>query len=208
MCGRDRGGSPGVDIVLIYMVRHGQTDWNAESRLQGQKDIPLNETGRQQATGNGVALRRFLGSGAADFDFVSSPLGRTRETMERLRRAMDLDPSAYRTDERLKEVSFGDWEGYTLPELKRLVPERIAERRVAKWDFIPPGPDAESYEILSWRVGAWLRSVTRPTVCVSHGGVIRALFKLLGEMDVDEAAAAAIPQDRLLKIVDGSIGWL
>lgn len=121
---------------------------------------------------------------------------------------MDLDPLAYRTDERLKEVSFGDWEGYTLPELKRLVPERIAERRVAKWDFIPPGPDAESYEILSWRVGAWLRSVTRPTVCVSHGGVIRALFKLLGEMDADEAAAAAIPQDRLLKIVDGSIGWL
>ncbi|ASQ05836.1 histidine phosphatase family protein [Sinorhizobium meliloti WSM1022] len=194
--------------MLIYMVRHGQTDWNAESRLQGQKDIPLNETGRQQATGNGVALSRIIGSGVADFDFVSSPLGRTRETMERLRRAMDLDPLAYRTDERLKEVSFGDWEGYTLPELKRLVPERIAERRVAKWDFIPPGPDAESYEILSWRVGAWLRSVTRPTVCVSHGGVIRALFKLLGEMDVDEAAAAAIPQDRLLKIVDGSIGWL
>ncbi|MDW9629325.1 histidine phosphatase family protein [Sinorhizobium meliloti] len=194
--------------MLIYMVRHGQTDWNAESRLQGQKDIPLNETGRQQATGNGVALSRIIGSGVADFDFVSSPLGRTRETMERLRRAMDLDPLAYRTDERLKEVSFGDWEGYTLPELKRLVPERIAERRVSKWDFIPPGPDAESYEILSWRVGAWLRSVTRPTVCVSHGGVIRALFKLLGEMDVDEAAAAAIPQDRLLKIVDGSIGWL
>lgn len=194
--------------MLIYMVRHGQTDWNAESRLQGQKDIPLNETGRQQATGNGVALSRIIGSGVADFDFVSSPLGRTRETMERLRRAMDLDPLAYRTDERLKEVSFGDWEGYTLPELKRLVPERIAERRVAKWDFIPPGPDAESYEILSWRVGAWLRSVTRPTVCVSHGGVIRALFKLLGEMDADEAAAAAIPQDRLLKIVDGSIGWL
>lgn len=74
--------------------------------------------------------------------------------------------------------------------------------------FHSAGPDAESYEILSWRVGAWLRSVTRPTVCVSHGGVIRALFKLLGEMDADEAAAAAIPQDRLLKIVDGSIGWL
>jgi broad specificity phosphatase PhoE len=194
--------------VLIYMVRHGQTDWNAESRLQGQKDIPLNETGRQQATGNGMALGQILGSDAADFDFVSSPLGRTRETMERIRRAMGLDPFAYGTDERLKEVSFGDWEGYTLPELKRLVPERIAERRVAKWDFIPPGADAESYEILSWRVGAWLKGVTRPTICVSHGGVIRALFKLLGEMDAEEAAAAAIPQDRLLKIVDGSISWI
>lgn len=194
--------------MLIYMVRHGQTDWNAESRLQGQKDIPLNETGRQQATGNGLALHGILGRDAAAFDFVSSPLGRTRETMERLRRAMGLDPLEYRIDERLKEVSFGDWEGFTLPELKRRVPERIAARRLAKWDFIPPGADAESYEILSWRAGAWLRDVRQPTICVSHGGVIRALFKLLGEMEADEAAAAAIPQDRILKIVDGSIGWL
>lgn len=194
--------------MLIYMVRHGQTDWNAESRLQGQKDIPLNETGRRQATGNGLTLARILGRDASAFDFVSSPLGRTRETMERLRRAMDLDPLDYRVDERLKEVSFGAWEGFTLPELKRRTPERIAARRMAKWDFIPPGADAESYEILSWRVGAWLKDVSKPTICVSHGGVIRALFKLLGEMEPDEAAAAAIPQDRTLKVMDGSIGWI
>ncbi|KOF12912.1 phosphoglycerate mutase [Ensifer adhaerens] len=194
--------------MLIYLIRHGQTDWNAESRLQGQKDIPLNDTGRQQATGNGIALGAILGADATQFDFVASPLGRTRETMERLRRAMDLDPTAYRTDDRLKEVSFGDWEGFTLPELKRSVPERIAERRKVKWDFIPPGDDAESYEILSWRVAAWLKDVNKPTVCVSHGGVIRALFKLFGEMDEDEAASAAIPQDRLLRIAGNSIGWI
>lgn len=194
--------------MLIYVIRHGQTDWNAESRLQGQKDIPLNDTGRQQATGNGMALAAILGGDAAQFDFVASPLGRTRETMERLRRAMGLDPTLYRTDDRLKEVSFGDWEGFTLPELKRSVPERIAERRKVKWDFIPPGDDAESYEILSWRIAAWLKDVNTPTVCVSHGGVIRALFKLFGEMDEDEAASAAIPQDRLLRIAGNTIGWI
>lgn len=194
--------------MLIYVIRHGQTDWNAESRLQGQKDIPLNDTGRQQASGNGMALGAILGADAAQFDFVASPLGRTRETMERLRRAMGLDPTLYRTDDRLKEVSFGDWEGFTLPELKRSVPERIAERRKLKWDFIPPGDDAESYEILSWRIAAWLKDVNRPTVCVSHGGVIRALFKLFGEMDEDEAASAAIPQDRLLRIAGNTIGWI
>jgi probable phosphoglycerate mutase len=194
--------------VLIYVIRHGQTDWNAESRLQGQKDIPLNDFGRQQATGNGVALSGILGADAAHFDFVASPLGRTRETMERIRQAMGLDPSAYRTDERLKEVSFGDWEGHTLPELKRSSPQRIAERRAVKWDFIPPGPDAESYEILSWRIAAWLKDVTKPTVCVSHGGVIRALFKLFGEMEAEEAATAAIPQDRLLRISGNAIGWI
>ncbi|MBP1883035.1 histidine phosphatase family protein [Sinorhizobium mexicanum] len=194
--------------MLVYMVRHGQTDWNAESRLQGQKDIPLNETGRRQATGNGLSLAEILGRESSNFDFVASPLGRTRETMERMRYAMGLDPLSYRTDDRLKEVSFGDWEGLTLPELKRQVPQRIAERRVAKWDFIPPGQNAESYEILSWRVGAWLKDATRPTVCVTHGGVIRVLFKLLGEMSADEAAASAIPQDRLLRIADGAIGWI
>ncbi|KQV43667.1 MULTISPECIES: histidine phosphatase family protein [unclassified Rhizobium] len=194
--------------MLIYVIRHGQTDWNAQIRLQGQKDIPLNDTGRRQATGNGQALAALLGPEADGFDYVASPLGRTRETMERLRTAMGLDPLAYRTDNRLKELSFGDWEGYTLQELDALAPDRVAERELFKWDFIPPGKDAESYEILSWRVGAWLADVDRPTVCVAHGGVIRTLFKLMGAMDAEEAALGAIPQDRILKMENGKIGWL
>lgn len=194
--------------MLIYMIRHGQTDWNAEIRLQGQKDIPLNETGRMQAAGNGVALSRILGGKAGSFDFVTSPLGRTRETMEILRAAMGLEPSGYRIDERLKEVSFGDWEGSTLEELEARVPGRVAEREASKWDFIPPGEDAESYEILSWRIASWMKDVDRPTVCVSHGGVIRSVFKLLGAMTSEEAAMGAIPQDRILLIRDGSVAWM
>ncbi len=190
------------------MIRHGQTDWNAQIRLQGQKDIPLNDTGRGQASGNGRKLAELLGDAASAYEFVASPLGRTRETMERLRTAMGLAPLAYRTDARLKELSFGDWEGYTLEELEAVAPERVAERELSKWDFIPPGKDAESYEILSWRVGAWLADTTKPTVAVGHGGVIRALFKLCGAMSAEEAALGAIPQDRILKIEDGRIGWL
>ncbi|OJF98774.1 histidine phosphatase family protein [Pararhizobium antarcticum] len=194
--------------MLIYVIRHGQTDWNAELRLQGQKDIPLNDTGRQQATGNGQALAARLGAKARHFDFVSSPLHRTRETMERMRLAMALEPSAYRTDERLMEVSFGDWEGHTMAELEQQVPERVAEREVSKWDFIPPGETAESYEILSWRVSAWLKDVTTPTVCVAHGGVIRVLFRICGVMTQDEASVGPIPQDRILKLENGMIDWL
>ncbi|RYE68854.1 MAG: histidine phosphatase family protein, partial [Rhizobiaceae bacterium] len=119
--------------MLLYVIRHGQTDWNAEGRLQGQKDIPLNDTGRLQATGNGEALKELLGDDVADFDFVASPLSRTRETMERLRTAMGLDPLAYRTDDRLVEVSFGDWEGQTLAEVKKLEPELLKERKRQKW---------------------------------------------------------------------------
>jgi broad specificity phosphatase PhoE len=189
--------------VLIYMIRHGQTDWNAEERLQGQQDITLNDLGRSQATRNGETLLARIGS-AASYDFVSSPLSRTRETMERLRTAMGLDPTQYRTDERLVELSFGDWEGHTLEEVASVAPDRLQARIEQKWSFIPPGSSAESYEILSWRVGAWLRSLNGPTICVTHGGVIRSVFRLVGNVSEDEAATMTIPQDKILRIDPGA----
>ncbi|SCX12761.1 Glucosyl-3-phosphoglycerate phosphatase [Agrobacterium sp. DSM 25558] len=196
--------------MLVYVIRHGQTDWNAIRRLQGQKDIPLNDFGRSQATENGKILSRILGPTLNDFDYIASPLGRTRETMELLRGAMGLEPTAYRTDERLVEISFGDWEGQTLPELKMTEPEKVKARKATKWDFIPPGHDAESYEILSWRIGAWLASVDRPTVCVCHGGVIRSMFRLVSGVDKDVAAEIAIPQDRILRVETekGTVEWI
>ncbi len=196
--------------MTLYVIRHGQTDWNAERRLQGQRDIDLNEIGREQARVNGVTLAAILGDSAVNYDYVASPLARTRATMEIARTAMGLPPEAYRTDERLVEVSFGAWEGSTLKELKVTQRERLAERNAAKWDFIPPGDNAESYEILSWRVGSWLQSVDKPTVCVAHGGVIRALFRLVADIPKEEAAEGEIPQDRILKIEleDRTIGWI
>lgn len=196
--------------MLIYVVRHGQTDWNAERRLQGQKDIPLNAIGRAQAWQNGIDLAEILKVEAIPFDFVASPLARTRATMEIAREAMGLPSKDYRTDERLVEVSFGDWEGFTIKELKATVRDRVTERNLNKWDFIPPGDDAESYEIMSWRVASWLNSVDRPTVCVTHGGVIRSLFRTIAGLPKNEAAEGEIPQDRILKIDrDNSlIGWI
>ena len=196
--------------MLIYVIRHGQTDWNAERRLQGQKDIPINAIGREQARQNGIALAAVLKGEGTEFDFVASPLGRTRETMEIMRSAMRLPPKDYRTDERLVEVSFGDWEGYTIKQLRVSQGERVTERNINKWDFIPPGEDAESYEIMSWRTGARLNSVDRPTVCVTHGGVIRSLFKLISNLPKDVASEGEIPQDRILKIETsrGQIGWI
>ncbi|TCL75913.1 histidine phosphatase family protein [Rhizobium sp. BK251] len=196
--------------MLIYVIRHGQTDWNAERRLQGQKDIALNAIGREQARENGVALAALLAEEVGEYDFVSSPLLRTRDTMEIARAAMGLPPKDYRMDDRLVEVSFGDWEGLTIKQVKAVQPDRVRERNAAKWDFIPPGQDAESYEILSWRVGAWLQSVERRTVCVTHGGVIRSLFRLIADVSKAEAAEIEIPQDRILKIdlAGRLIDWL
>ena len=191
----------------LYFVRHGETDWNAEARLQGQADTDLNEKGRAQASANGRALARLIAKPAA-FDFVASPMLRTRETMERLRAAMGLDPSGYRTEPLLVEVNFGDWQGHTFAELERVDPGCFARRQADKWGFVPPGEGAESYERLAARVRPWLEGVVRDTVCVTHGGVLRAIFMLSGTLAPAEAVMLSIPQDRILRLAGGVLEWL
>jgi broad specificity phosphatase PhoE len=192
--------------VTTYLIRHGQTDWNAEFRLQGQQDIPLNDLGRRQAAENGRLLKERAGD-LSHHHFVSSPLSRARETMELVRASAGLPAKDYAIDERLVEISFGDWEGSTNAEIAVNSPEKIKERKASKWDFVPPGERAESYEILSWRVGSWLKELDRPTVCVCHGGVIRCIFKLTGMLDKRSAARLYIPQDKILKFEDGRLEW-
>ena len=143
---------------ILYFARHGETDWNRERRLQGQHDIPLNALGRVQASRCGELLRELLerdGRPAAQYDYVSSPLGRARETMELMRAAMALDPEAYRTDARLMEMSFGRWEGFTFAELQAREAAALAARERDKWGFVLPG--GESYAQLQVRVRRLVR---------------------------------------------------
>ncbi|MCX2723721.1 histidine phosphatase family protein [Roseibium salinum] len=186
------------DPELLIFVRHGQTDWNAEGRMQGQRDVPLNAIGEQQAAGNGERLNAFLEGqqiGHETLDFVSSPLGRTRATMELLRKAMGLDPSVYRLDDQLKELTFGEWEGFTLEELADEEQDRILRRRADKWGFVPPS--GESYEMLAKRIGVWLKTVEKPSVIVSHGGVFRVLRGMLEGLDVNAVPRLDVPQDKV-----------
>jgi len=194
-------------LPLVYFVRHGQTDWNAEHRLQGQADVALNALGRSQAARNGRKLAELIAD-PTDFDFVASPLGRTRETMELTRTAMGLPRDGYRVDPRLIEVHFGDWQGFTLAELDRTNPGSSAARALDKWNFVPPGEGAESYEMLHRRVRPWFDELARPTVCVTHGGVIRTLFRMVEGVSEDEAANLEVWQDRLLRLQGGRLGWL
>lgn len=195
--------------MLLYVIRHGQTDYNREERLQGARDIPLNDTGRDQAWGNGLALAKAeLELPLDQFDWVASPLGRTRETIELVRKAAGLDPADYRTDPLLIELSFGDWEGHTLAEVARHSPELTELRARGKWRFRPPGDTAESYAILADRVERFLSALSRPTICVAHGGVIRTMFNRIGGLADEDAAVLDIPQDRILKIDGGKIGWM
>ena len=192
---------------IIYFSRHGETDWNVSQRIQGQLDIDINDNGRSPADRNGDMLKSLIGEGAG-FDFVASPLRRTRETMERIRLRMGLDPYEYRTDPQLMEVNFGDWQGHTFPELEAVDPGCFARRQADKWAFVPPGEGAESYAGLAARVRPWLEGVARDTVCVTHGGVMRAVFSLAGTMEPNEAVMLPIPQDRILRLAGGRLEWL
>jgi probable phosphoglycerate mutase len=192
--------------VTLYFVRHGETDWNAAKRYQGRRDIPLNATGRVQARRNGRALADLLGSGAAALDHVASPLVRARETMEIMRAELGLEPTGYRTDERLAEIGYGHWEGLLWTELPATDPEGFAARQADTWGWQPVG--GESYRMLSERVGRWLVETTRDTLVASHGGVSKALRGLVLELASTEIPRLEVPQDKVLVVTAGSIRWL
>lgn len=192
---------------LVYFVRHGQTAWNAEYRLQGQADTEITEFGRQQADRNGRRLAELIPNPSL-FDFVTSPMKRTRETMERMRAVLGLPRDGYRTEPRIVELSFGDWQGFTFPELEARDPGSTKARQLDKWRFVPPGAGAESYAMLQERVAPWFHSLTRQTVCVTHGGVIRVIFRLVEDMSEDDASALDIPQDTVLRLKDRRLEWL
>jgi broad specificity phosphatase PhoE len=177
---------------ILYFIRHGETDWNAERRLQGQHDIPLNDLGRAQAAHCGKVLRDLFGRDGRDadsFEYVASPLVRARETMELVRASLGVDSCRYRMDKRLAELSFGRWEGFTFAELKAQDPANLAlaAREHDKWSFVPPG--GESYAQLLVRVEEWVATVTRDTVVAAHGGVARTLIVHFG---IQPAAAAPV----------------
>jgi len=177
-------------VPTLYYIRHGETEWNVQGRLQGRHDVPLNARGRTQAAHCGDILRDLFAREARvadDFDYVSSPLLRARQTMEGARAALELDPADYRIDERLAEIAFGAWEGFTIAELRTRDPKRLAMREHDKYRFVPPG--GESYEMATVRMGDWYASLTRDTVAVAHGGTMRALMARLG---IAPAAAAPL----------------
>lgn len=191
----------------ILFVRHGETSWNAENRLQGQRDIPLNPRGREQAAAVGRILHARVPDELEQLDrrgaFIASPLSRARETMERMRRAMSLDPASYRCDPALMELTFGDWEGHTWSEVAARDPKGVKARFADKWNFVPP--HGESYAMLAVRLGPWLAALESDAIVVSHGGVARALMTVLSHEPKPLAAEEPIVQGRA--IVFDSNGW-
>jgi probable phosphoglycerate mutase len=156
---------------LLYVARHGETDWNAANRWQGQTDVPLNDRGRAQARAVAAALRA-VGVAA----IVASDMSRAHETATIIGAELAV-PVAY-VDSALRERSFGCFEGLTREECERLHPEAW---RLWKDERRPPD-GAEAHEQLTLRAVEAIERVARqvardnaPALVVTHGGVLRAI---------------------------------
>lgn len=160
--------------VPFAMLRHAPTDWNETSRLQGATDTPLSTAGV-------VAARTWRLPAPADgWRRMTSPLQRARRTAEL------LQPSApVSVDTRLREMSFGVWEGFTIAELRQRVGERFIAAERQGLDFQPPG--GESPRAVTRRLAGWAADIAaagNPVVAVSHKAALRALLALATGWDM------------------------
>jgi probable phosphoglycerate mutase len=195
-----------MSAPVIYYIRHGETAWNAAGRLQGAQDTALNELGRRQAVQSGHILADLLareGRDKSQIPYLSSPLLRARTTMELMRGALNLPPQDYATDDRLREIGYGRWEGSTLPEMQTADPVFFAMRLADKWRVAPAG--GETYEAVQRRMRDWYDQVRGDTVVVAHGGTARALMVALGFETPESAADLPIAQGAVYVFGDGRL---
>ncbi len=187
--------------MTILLVRHGETEWNVARRNQGRLDSPLTERGRAQARAVGQWLARLPQAAAAPI--VSSPLGRARATAAIIREQMG-GTAALTIDERLRELSIGDWDGLTYAEIAALAPGLFA-REGPLWWFGAPG--GEDYDTFSGRLAAWLGEQDEGGVriVVTHGLVSRVLRGLYLRLPPAEALALPVPQHRLFRLAGSKV---
>lgn len=162
----------------FWLVRHGETDWNLEKRYQGSSDIPLNETGHKQAA------TLYEGLSQMSFDAVyASDLGRVRETVAN---ALGSDEGVI-FDARLRELSFGKFEGLTLEEIKEQYPDEFAAWDVSTFDNAPHG--GENMNQISTRIKEAFDEIVanhegQSVLIFAHGGVFGILMSMLLSCDI------------------------
>ncbi|MGC5052727.1 histidine phosphatase family protein [Micromonospora sp. DT48] len=154
-------------MTRLIIWRHGNTDWNAASRVQGQSDVPLNDLGREQAR-TAAPLLAALRPDA----LLASDLSRATETAAALAALTGLP---VRCDARLRERHFGRWQGLLITEVAEQFPEEYARWRAGDAD---PGAEVEPLDELGKRVGTALQEIVEGTpggtvVVATHGGAAR-----------------------------------
>lgn len=188
----------------LYLLRHGETAWNLERRMQGSKDSSLTTRGRAQAAAMGRALAAELAREPGPTIFLRSPLGRTRETSLIVGRELGLDPGAWRDDPRLAELCYGDWEGFSWKEIEVHTPNALADWRADPEGFCPPG--GETHFELRRRSAAALADIVAAntrTVVIGHGVSGAVLRGINLGLDARAMFVLEKPQDAFFRLSHG-----
>jgi broad specificity phosphatase PhoE len=185
--------------ATLYIVRHGQTEWNLASRMQGRLDSPLTEAGRAQADMHGRTLARL---GGVDV-MVASPLGRTRATADLMGAHLN---TAARFEPALMERDCGAWSGMTLAEIEAAFPGDWQARAANPYDHRPPG--GENLVDMEARIGGFVDGLVaeilggagRSVALVTHGVMSRVLLKRLLRLTPAVAAQVRHPNDLFYRL--------
>ena len=190
----------------LYLLRHGETEWNTQGRMQGHLDSELTSRGREQAERNGERLRQLLDG--RSFRMVASPLGRCRVTAGLVAGQLGMASSRIEYDERLKEHGYGEWEGQTHAHVQVADAERYAARNADRWGVEVPG--GESYALVAARLGTWLAEVRadETVVVVSHGCAGRILRTIYAGLERHEADALHQAHDHIYYLTQHRIETL
>jgi len=184
----------------VFLVRHGETAWNAKGRFQGQLDSPLTPHGREQAAQNGKLLAvAVAGRGAVAMHV--SPLGRAQQTAAIIRAHGTYASSV--DEPRIQEVTTGAWDGLTHADIEAGWPGLLDGATAFDWYF--RAPDGETYEAAVTRVRFWLDAVDGSVVAVSHGLVGRLVRGAYLGLPRQETLVLPVPQDVVWRLAHGRV---
>jgi broad specificity phosphatase PhoE len=188
---------------MIYLIRHGRTEFNVEGRFQGHCDSPLTPLGLEQAAANGARIKSLIGDPSC-WRLETSPLGRALHTAQIIANVAGL--AAPIPDDRLREVSLGSWDGLTDEDIALAYPD--AAKGATRYDIFFRSPDGERFEALRARLQSWLDEALddgRPRIAVSHGVAGRVLRGLYAGLDREVMLKLPTPQDAVFRLADGRI---
>ena len=189
----------------MYLIRHGETEFNVEGKFQGQSNSPLTENGKDQIYQVARMLKMELGDDIHNWEIISSPLGRAMDSTKILCETLAYDLTKVQTDERLAEVSVGDWAGLYIEDIKAQWPRLLEGTNHYNWYFNSLG--GERYADVEGRVKAFLESVKdkEKLIVVAHGVTSRIIRGLYQNLDKDEALSLEVAHETFFKLVDGDV---
>lgn len=189
-------------MTRLVIVRHGETAWNAEHRVQGQLDVPLNDTGRRQAQAAASVLRKERYSA-----IYSSDLGRARQTAAPTAAALGMD---VQLDPGLRERHYGMFETHTYAEVQVKFPEEYArfDRRDPDFDF----GTGESLTVFYRRAVASLTAIAarhpgEDVLVFTHGGVLDKLYRYITGLSISAPRDFGIPNCGINRVGAAPGGW-